>query len=147
MTWWAPASSVLNSGPSEAGGRGWLPPQIPILKVSERNLFYQKNFYFYLPPQIFRPSTPLMIQPIMAGEACLFFVFQKWMNFRLHASFSPRFYFLRDTNSQDYILWRFNELPKIFSRDHLLQEFFKDCEKIGILIGVLEEFWLEKLCN
>ena len=53
------------------------PPQIPILEVSEQNLFYQKNFYYYLPPQIFRPSAPLMIQPIMAGEACLFFVFQK----------------------------------------------------------------------
>ena len=52
-------------------------PQIPILKVSEQNLFYQKNFYSYLPPEIFRPSAPLMIQPIMAGEACLFFVFQK----------------------------------------------------------------------
>ena len=69
------------------------PPQIPILEVSEQNLFYQKNFYSYLPPEICRPSAPLMSQPIMAGEACLFFVFRKWMNFRLHASFLQVFTF------------------------------------------------------
>ena len=70
----------------------------------------------------------------------LIFRFSKMNEFSTARFISPRFYFLRDTKSQDYILWRFNELPTFFSRDHPLQEFFKDCEKIGILIGVLEEF-------
>ena len=74
----------------------------------------------------------------------LIFRFSKMNEFSTARFISSRFYFLRDTNSQDYILWGFNlfihELPTFFSRDHLLKEFFKDCEKIGILFGVLEEF-------
>ena len=130
----------------------------------------------------------------------LIFRFSKMNEFSTARFISPRFYFLRDTISQDYyILWGFNyqhflaetiysknslriakkleflseflkksdwgnqmvvkliqnsfifflknsvavcvsnklptghELPAFFSRDHLLQEFFKDCEKIIFL--------------
>ena len=146
MTWWAPTSSVLDLGPSEARGKGVdcyiQTPKSQFWKFQSKTCSI-KRISISTCPQRFADLPRLWwFNPLWRERHAYFSFFENEWIFDCTLHFSKILLFTWHHLTGLYTVGV--QLLTFFSRDHLLQEFFKDCEEIGILIGVLEEVWLGK---
>ena len=147
MTWWAPASSVLDLGPSEARGKGVdcyiQTPKSQFWKFQSKTCSIKRISISTCPQRFVDLPRLWWFNPLWRERHAYFSFFENEWIFDCTLHFSKILLFT--WHHLTGLLYTVGvQLPTFFSRDHLLQEFFKDCEEIGILIGVLEEFWLEK---
>ena len=136
MTWWAPTSSVLDLGPSEARGKGVdcyiQTPKSQFWKFQSKTCSIKRISISTCPQRFVDLPRLWWFNPLWRERHAYFSFFENEWIFDCTLHFSKILLFT--WHHLTGLLYTVGvQLPTFFSRDHLLQEFFKDCEKIKFL--------------